>query len=204
MTTTTVTDRLKETSQQRSRKTPEQTAAEKARKAKAGKDKGMSGQPPRVGQSIGPVRPGDEAKVEVEKAARKAPKKDRKIPEELTVLGNERTTAWPSKNGREVKKGDEVKMADGDVGVVLGRFTVPTKDGTRVPSVAVRVEGRSKSIHVPASTVTHTTKTPNLKTALDVSVGQARGKAAADALHAETVVQRATAAVDAAEVAVPA
>jgi hypothetical protein len=34
-------------------------------------DKGMSGQPPRVGQVIGPVRPGDEQRVAIASEARK-------------------------------------------------------------------------------------------------------------------------------------
>lgn len=95
----------------------------------------------------------------VSKMTTSAPKKAPAKPqaERKTKLGHALTKTWPSKTGREVKKGDEVKMNDDTTGVVDSRFTMQQKDA-RVPYVCVRPKNGGKGHHVPSATVTHTTK----------------------------------------------
>ena len=50
------------------------------------------------------------------------------------------TQAWPSKKGREVRKGDTVKLANGLVGTVLGRWSKRVA-GKIVPYVTVDITG---------------------------------------------------------------
>jgi hypothetical protein len=96
------------------------------------------------------------AKATVSKATAKMTKGGTKDGERVSVKGNPLTKAWLDKKGVDVKKGDVVKMNDGNVGTVQSRFTMPRTNGDRVPSIAVKVEGRAKGVHVPANTVVRT------------------------------------------------